>query len=510
MKTTIFATFIHEFEAWRNGARRLLVQDIPPDAVSWDIGDNDLFKNVRLTGESIPSPGTPGEGTGEGDFGHERPPKSQITLTPTLSRGTGGGGREGDLRVPRSFLKIARSVVHFRAASAGDVLYRVLYRITHGEPDLLELTVDENVHALFRMEKAVRRDEHKMHAFVRFRRVESETGEEYIAWHCPDHPIIPLAAPFFVRRFGAMRWTILTPDASARWDTRSLAFGPGVPRSAAPADDQLEQLWCTYYGSIFNPARIKLRAMRKEMPIRHWATLPETRIIDRLLKEAPARVEEMMKRQASCRTAESAAEFLPTHRELPQLAAAAKSCKGCSLYCHATQVVFGEGSSHARTIFVGEQPGDQEDLAGKPFVGPSGQLLNAVLEEVGIDRSKVYVTNAVKHFKFEQRGKRRIHSKPSAREVAACKPWLQAEIAAIQPALVVCLGSTAAQSLLGPAFRVTRDRGKLIPSGNGYSLIATVHPSSLLRIPDPQGRAQARQQFADDLRIVAQAMAEQK
>lgn len=217
----------------------------------------------------------------------------------------------------------------------------------------------------------------------------------------------------------------------------------------------------------------------------------------------------MMKKPA-CPTTTSAADFLPPaskRLELPVLAKYARKCQGCGIYCNATQVVFGEGPADASCIFVGEQPGDQEDRAGKPFVGPSGTLLSETMQQVGIPREEVYVTNAVKHFKWEPRGPRRLHSKPSAREVAACRPWLECEIKAIQPKLIVCLGATAAQSLLGSGFRLTHHRGEAQTDTPWAPwLLATVHPSSLLRMPDADARAQARAQFADDLRLVARQL----
>ena len=206
----------------------------------------------------------------------------------------------------------------------------------------------------------------------------------------------------------------------------------------------------------------------------------------------------------ACPTTGSAADFLPSKLSFKALSQAARKCQGCSIYCNATQAVFGEGPADASCMFVGEQPGDQEDRAGKPFVGPAGTLLNAALEEAGIPRDEVYVTNAVKHFKWEPRGKRRLHTKPSAREIAACRPWLEAEIKVIQPPIIVCLGATAAQSLLGPSFRLTQHRGELQEHTPWAPwVLATVHPSSLLRIPDHDARVKARAQFVDDLRIVA-------
>ena len=198
----------------------------------------------------------------------------------------------------------------------------------------------------------------------------------------------------------------------------------------------------------------------------------------------------------------TAQEFLPVTHSLPALKAAIHNCRGCDLYQHATQAVFGEGPKKAKIMFVGEQPGDQEDIKGKPFVGPAGQLWDKALESAGVDRSTVYVTNAVKHFKFEERGKRRIHKKPRGIEVAACKPWLTAEIETVDPEIIVALGATAALSLGGREFAVQKERGKLMPLPGGRQLLVTVHPSFLLRVPDADREAEFAR-FVDDLRILA-------
>ncbi len=193
---------------------------------------------------------------------------------------------------------------------------------------------------------------------------------------------------------------------------------------------------------------------------------------------------------------------------LPVLARAASKCRGCDLYCHATQTVFGQGPASAVAMFIGEQPGDQEDRTGKPFVGPAGQLLDEVLADVGIDRSQVYVTNAVKHFKFQSHGKRRLHARPSAREVRACLPWLEAEATVLKPQAIICLGATAAQALMGRDFRITRDRGIILPHDWAPWWMATYHPSALLRMPDPVTRRRAREEFTHDLEKVAQRLRE--
>jgi uracil-DNA glycosylase len=206
------------------------------------------------------------------------------------------------------------------------------------------------------------------------------------------------------------------------------------------------------------------------------------------------------------RNPNDASRFIPDRPTLPRVRAAVKHCTACDLYKRATQAVFGEGDANAALMFVGEQPGDAEDLAGHPFVGPAGKLLDRALEEAGIDRSQVYVTNVVKHFKWEPRGKRRIHKKPNAAEIAACRPWLDVEIALVKPRGIVCLGATAAQALLGRQFKVTRSRGELIKSPLAPFVLATVHPSSLLRAPDPETRRLETQRFIDDLRQARRAV----
>ena len=202
----------------------------------------------------------------------------------------------------------------------------------------------------------------------------------------------------------------------------------------------------------------------------------------------------------------TAADFLPPTRELPALREAAQGCRGCELYKLGTQTVFGEGATASEVMFVGEQPGDQEDLAGRPFVGPAGQLFDRALDEAGIDRSKAYVTNAVKHFKWEPRGKRRIHQKPNWAELTACRPWLDAELEAVRPRVLVCLGATAAQALLGRQFRVTRQRGELVDSPLAEHVTATIHPSAILRAEDDRREAEY-EAFVADLRKVAALLA---
>jgi DNA polymerase len=202
----------------------------------------------------------------------------------------------------------------------------------------------------------------------------------------------------------------------------------------------------------------------------------------------------------------SGVDYLPERKALPALREAVQGCRGCDLYKNATQAVFGEGAGRAEVLFVGEQPGDKEDIAGRPFVGPAGQLFDKALEEAGIDRTQTYVTNAVKHFKWQARGKRRIHQKPNWSEVTACRPWLEAELEVVRPRVVVCLGATSAQSLLGRDFRVTQHRGELLESDIAEHITATVHPSSILRQQDEGSRYAELAAFVDDLRVVARLL----
>jgi DNA polymerase len=242
--------------------------------------------------------------------------------------------------------------------------------------------------------------------------------------------------------------------------------------------------------------------MHKEMPRRYWSTMPETQLIPELLAEAPKRAKQMVAARSD--RFDGARAFFPQTISLRTLQEAAKNCRGCDLCEIATQTVFGEGPPDALVAFIGEQPGDMEDRAGRPFVGPAGKVFDEGLAAVGIAREAVYVSNAVKHFSFEERGKRRIHSKPNARQIQACRPWIEAELKLLKPRILVLLGSTAAQSLIGRHFRITRDRGKPFESEWSPWTIATFHPSALLRIPDDAMRAQAQAEFLADLRLAAE------
>jgi len=467
------AAITHDFATFRDEARRLLADAVPPQEVQWiNEAHGDLFAATSVaSGETRSTSVTPSE--------------------------------RAAARVPKQFVDVAQLAVCNRSDDICPLLYRVLWRLTHGEHDLLKIAIDDDVHQLLAMEKAVRRDLHKMTAFVRFRKIAGDTGDHFMAWHRPDHLIVRHVSPFFVDRFRSMHWTILTPEESMTWDGNALVFGDGVARDPFAGEDDVQSLWTTYYANIFNPARIKLKAMQKEMPKKHWATMPETALIPELLAAAPKRVETMIRQG---RSVDTAAPLVPAERSLPVLRAAAESCRACPIGCNATQTVFGEGPADARVVFVGEQPGDEEDRAGRPFVGPAGRVLMEIMNEIGLHRSAVYVTNAVKHFKFEPRGKRRIHSKPSAREMVACRPWVEAELETIKPQVLVMLGNTAGHSLVGHHLRVTRDRGQWMTTKWCERTMFTFHPSAILRAPTPDLQREMREQLKADLKMVVEAM----
>ncbi|MBO6512786.1 MAG: UdgX family uracil-DNA binding protein [Phycisphaerales bacterium] len=384
------------------------------------------------------------------------------------------------------------------------LLYKIAWRTQNGERALMGDILDPDVRELDRLAHTVRRDIHKMKAFVRFKRLQDDNQERYIAWHRPDHRILRLAAPFFARRFGSMRWTIFTEHESVSYEEGSLVFGKGIPASDVDNVDEIEELWKAYYRSIFNPARIKINAMVKEMPRRYWSTLPEADIIQQLLDEAPSRVRKMIEAQTH---GEGAAAFLPDDPvSLPVLQEHAEHCAGCGIAEMATRTVFGEGPQKAPIMLIGEQPGDEEDRVGRPFVGPAGQVLNRALEAAGLDRSELYITNAVKHFKYEPRGNQRVHRRASAREIRACSHWLNAEIAQVQPEVIVLLGAAAGQSLFGAGYRVGAHRGQTIDHQRVASkIVPTIHPSMVLRSTDSD-RSSVFQDLVNDLRHAAEIL----
>lgn len=460
-----------DFAGWREGARALRRQGVPPEDALWTVdGAGELF------GEA--SPALPAEG----------PPA---------------------FTVPREFLALADRLILHRSAERFALLYRLLWRLQR-EPALLRIASDIDVAKAASFARQVDQAVHKMKAFVRFREITDADGEEaYAAWFEPAHRVVRPTAPFFAKRFANMRFSILTPDECVHWDRQALSFTPGADPADAPREDTLEDYWRTYYASIFNPARLKVRAMQKEMPKRYWRNLPEAALIPELIAKAEARTTDMVRSSPSepsrrvVRAAIRASRDAPYDGAAPatleEIAAGVQVCRRCDLWRDATQGVPGEGPGRARLMFVGEQPGDQEDLAGHPFVGPAGQVLDKALAEAGVPRAETYVTNAVKHFKHELRGKRRIHKTPDAGEVTACRWWLDGERRIVRPRVIVALGATAGLAVFGKPTPIGKFRQQALQLPDQAQGVVTYHPSYLLRLPSAEAKAKAYAMFVEDL-----------
>jgi len=450
-----------DLDGFRRAVRWLVAEELAPQHIVWSLADTpNLFGDEAMT---------------------DAPPVS----------------------LPRSVARLIELGVCHSDPERFALLYQLVWRVLNGERELLEIASDPLVHRIDMMARGVRRDLHKMYAFVRFRRMGGADLERFAAWYEPEHFILEASAAFFIDRFRSLDWTILTPIGSMRWDRRELSFGPPARREDAPSEDSFEEGWRGYYESVFNPARVNPTAMRAEMPKKYWRNLPETAAIPGLIQTAAQRVDVMIEQEATMpakRVPERALEAMWDQEPKTLEELNAVIAKAGPLVPGATQAVFGEGPKHADIVFVGEQPGDQEDLQGRPFVGPAGRLFDKAMKEAGIDRSKAYLTNAVKHFKFEQRGHRRIHAKPTTGEVKHYRPWLMKELELVRPKLVVALGGTALLALTGKSTPISRSRG-LAQFGpwRGY---VTVHPSYLLRLPDEATKREAYAAFLDDLRRI--------
>ena len=516
------AELAHEidFDGWRKAARAFRLAGVEPaDArfvVAGSEGTESLFDSdhPREGGDPVLLGGTASGIEVNIDPLGDRAPKE---LGPRLR----GNERKSEFTVPKAFVDIAQEVILHRSADRFDLMYRLLWRL-RDEPDLMKVVSDRDVADAMERAKNVSRASHKMKAFVRFRVLnEGEADETYVAWFEPAHRVLEKTSGFFARRFTTMRWSILTPDGSCFWVPASagmsggqMVFGPPASAADAPQDDEVEEFWKTYYASTFNPARLKTQTMQGEMPKRYWKNLPEAALIPGLVAASRARTDVMVASHPSEPNARLAKAIARSVRDgsweegfvassLEDLRHGVQACRRCPLYRDATQGVCGEGPGKtAKLMIVGEQPGDQEDLAGRPFVGPAGQVLDAALAEAGIDRSEVYVTNAVKHFKHEPRGKRRLHKTPTTSEVTACRWWLDQERRLVRPKVTLALGGTAALAVLNRKAAVTQERGEPLPLPDGSTAMITVHPSYLLRLPDEEGRARERLAFVQDLKRV--------
>ena len=485
-----------DLKGFRRAARALIAQHALPEHISWHTTDactQDLF---AIPANAAHTADTTTTAINNAAFDH----------APALS-------------VPPEFMELCKGVILHSDKNRFGLLYRILWRLTH-ELNLRHDPLDADRVKAQQMAQAVHRDMHKMKAFVRFRTVQDdifknkpEGGLLHVAWFEPEHHIVEAVAPFFARRFTQMRWAILTPECSAEWDGGQLHFGPGGQKSDAPPADAGEQLWLTYYQNIFNPARLKFKMMQKEMPRKYWRNLPEAHFISTLANSAQERSMRMVEEPATStlRRTPTIIAVRPAFEinskpvtTLAEIKRATDHCRQCPIGEHATQSVCGEGPLKAALMIVGEQPGDQEDVRGRAFVGPSGQLLDQALAQLGVDRSQVFVTNAVKHFKYEVRGKRRIHKTPSQSEASACLHWLENEISLVEPALLIALGATAARSLMGRSVPVLANRGQILQREDGRKVLITLHPSALLRMPDEEREA-AYAAWLEDLSHLQQA-----
>lgn len=459
---------IDTWTAWRDAARALLAARIPPQDILWDFD--------TPTGELF---------------------ATDLPLPTTRSA----------IKVPADFVEMAQWVVWHKDSERFARLYALLWRLRL-DRSLMADPADPDLARLRRMEKAVHRCKHKMRAFVRFRDLRTGTDRRsFAAWFEPTHHSVEPTAPFFARRFADMDWMIVTPDVTARFIGGALTFHPGAPKPDLP-DDAAEALWGTYFCNIFNPARLKVNAMTSEMPKKYWKNLPEAQHIPDLIASAEARVREMAETAPTLAPARVARireqlNAVPQPASWNLLDAGLATCTRCPLHCAATQVVPGTGPRDAALMIVGEQPGEQpgehEDRTGTPFVGPAGALLDRIAIEAGINRDAAYVTNAVKHFKFRQTAKRRIHQSPGTSEITQCRFWLQTEIALVKPKLIIAMGATAAQALTGDGKGILQRRGTRSKTPDGVPVLLTLHPSYLLRLPD-QAKPDAEDLFRDDLR----------
>ena len=358
--------------------------------------------------------------------------------------------KPGSVRISRKLMELLQTAACCRVPNRWAFLYQVLWRWRHGANVLSARDADgARLHAMVR---AVRREEHNMLERIRFRERRAEAGApRFVAWDQPCHDVLAQVARRFAARMGRVTWMIATPDASALWDGARLHSTGALLRG--PADvDAGAALWPDYYRSVFSPARL------------HDELVP-----------GPA-------------------------GDPGQAPATLNECRRCPLWQNATQAVPGAGPARARIMLVGEQPGDQEDLAGLPFVGPAGQLLERALSQAGLERRAVYLTNAVKHFKWEPRGKRRMHKTPAQREVEACSYWLNAELAQVRPKVVVALGSTALKAVTGNPHATLREAMPAPAMQQGRWIVAVYHPSYILRVPGDEQKEQAFQALVDGLR----------
>jgi probable DNA metabolism protein len=395
----------------------------------------------------------------------------------------------GSFHLPRALVTLASVAIQARDADRFGLLYSLVWR-THAGEKLLEDPEDPDLSLARRLALAVRADAHRMRTNMRFLSVRDDgaaerdgpdsggtekTGPRLLGWFEPAHYVLPANAQLMARRFPDLMFSIATPDGSAHWDRTALSFGAGLRH--ARDDETLEAWWHAHGTGLLRDAV-------------EGTSVPEAEDLDEVPRppDRPALGPVVMRSDPD-----------------PALTRAAKdasACRRCPLYGPATQTVFGEGPAGAAAMFVGEQPGDQEDTIGRPFVGPAGQMMDRAMEEAGIDRRTVYVTNAVKHFKFTPRGKRRIHQTPETPEIQACAFWLDVERVHVRPRLLILMGATAARAVLRRPVTIGRERGRPMVTDDGQTVFVTVHPSYLLRVPDAAAKAREYAAFVRDLETI--------
>lgn len=455
-------------QAWRKAARLAISHRIPPQHIEWS-GKQGLFARTEL------------------------PQTSGIV----------------QITVPQAFITLADAVIWHSDPERFALLYRALWQLAEGDITPL-LHASPFGHKLNSMAKSVKRDIHKTHAFVRFRELPTQRNRRrFAAWFEPQHNTLEPSSHFFIERFSDMDWIIATPRLNARFVDGKLRFEPATSKPDLP-DDTSEELWATYFSNIFNPARIKIAAMRSEMPKKYWKNLPETRLIPDMLKHTEMRIEQM--REAGATTPNPSAALissryragLPRIMDMPsnleEARLAANHCRRCHLCEQATQTVWGEGAVHADIMIVGEQPGDHEDLAGRPFVGPAGHILRTAIKQSGLDIKRMWITNAVKHFKYSIRNNRRLHENPNTGEIKSCRFWLDLELTYIQPRITLALGASAAFALTDNKQPLAERRGKIEAGIHGGPVLISWHPSYILRLQAPSEQEAVKRDLIQDLK----------
>lgn len=463
---------VNSFGQWRDAARDLLAHKVAPHAVQWVASkdDADLFSNPVACAEEE-------EASGAGAV---------------QANGVPPGQPSSQVRVSRELMDMLQTAACCRVPNRWAFLYLVLWRWSHGEKDVIS-AADEDGAKLHSMVKAVHREEHDMHAYIRFRERREDAGPpRFVAWFEPSHDVLPQVARHFSSRMGRVTWMIATPDASVMWDGTNLHTTGPLMRGPEEIDDAGEALWLTYYRSIFNPARLNADLLHSHIPSRFWKNLPEGSIVPEMVTQAAAGARKVGQTQSVGQRAGTAIPIAASKAQ-PQRDAPTSldQCRRCDLWKSATQAVDGAGPKRARIMLVGEQPGDQEDLSGEPFVGPAGKLLDRAMAEAELDRRKVYLTNAVKHFKWEPRGKRRLHKTPAQREIEACSYWLERELKQVAPDVIVAMGSTALKAVTGNSHATLKDAMAEPFMHEGRWIVAIYHPSYVLRVPGEDAKAQA-------------------